>query len=98
MRFKFAGAVPGLLLLLAIRGVLLWIMIPLGIVAWGVTMPWQLKQEISLGQFLGWADNNLTVILERSALRPLFPVQTHPWISARNISNVKHRIGKLDLF
>lgn len=89
------GMVAGLSLLV-VRGLLLWIAIPLGVVGWLVLLPW-LRARITLGQFLGWIDINLVAGLERSLLRPLF---RHPlsWIRARDIAQVRHRIGKLDPF
>lgn len=87
------GMFAGMSLLL-VRGLLLWIAIPLGVVGWLALLPW-LRARITIGQFLGWIDINLIAGLERSVLRPLFP---HPlgWMSARDIAKVRHRIGRLE--
>jgi len=89
------GMVAGLSLLV-VRGLLLWIAIPLGVAGWLVLQPW-LRVRITLGQFLGWIDINLLAGLERSVLRPLFR-HPLPWIRVRDIGRVRHRIGKLDPF
>ena len=86
------------LALLILRGILLWIVIPLGFLAWVILTPWLHARRVTLGQFLGWDDNNLVAALERSVLRPLFRQPPQPWIPARDIERVQHRIGKLDLY
>lgn len=88
------GVIAGFILL-AVRGLLLWIAVPLGFVAWVVLALWLLPRGIRLGQFLGWVDLNLVATLERTVLRALF---RHPlsWVSVRDIGKVRHRIGMLD--
>ena len=56
--------------LLTVRGVLLWVVLPLGCAAWVLVTPWLHKRGIKFGQFLGWIDINLIVLVQRSLLRP----------------------------
>ncbi|MDQ1546681.1 MAG: hypothetical protein QOH69_1585 [Actinomycetota bacterium] len=95
MNAKPSGVVPGVTLLV-VRGILLWVLIPLGFVGWIVTLPWTYRQQVSLGGFLGWLDNNLVIAIARSLLRPWFPEPTLTWTSAKDIAEVTHRIGVLD--
>jgi hypothetical protein len=88
------GPIAGIVLLL-VRGILLWIAVPLGTIAWLVTLA---RIRRPLGQFLGWVDANLIALLERTILRPLFPSPTQEWVAARDMRGVSHRIGALDFF
>lgn len=85
----------GGLLLLVIRGALLWFLVPVGFAAWLLTVLWTRRPP---GQFLGWLDWNFVVLLQRTVLRPFFPIPTVNWVSARGMSTVEHRIGVLDLY
>jgi hypothetical protein len=91
------GVIAGLALLI-LRGILLWIVIPVGFLAWVILTPWLHARRVTLGQFLGWVDNNLVAGLERGVLRPLFRQPARRWIRARDIKRVQHRIGMLDLY
>jgi hypothetical protein len=84
------------LALLCLRGVLLWIVIPLAVLAWLPVSVRLRRRGVKLGQFLGWADLNLMAFLERTILRPLFrsPIQ---WTPMRVMPEVTHRVGALDL-
>lgn len=81
--------------LLMLRGVLLWIVVPIGILAWlflGVILP---RRGVTMGQFLGWLDLNLIAVIERTVLRrwvrsPL------PWTPAADLPKVTHRVRALD--
>jgi hypothetical protein len=84
--------------LLVIRGVLLWVLIPLGFLAWVVALPWLHPRGISLGAFLGWIDINFVGVLERTVLRSLFRTPRQPWIFSTDIAAVTHRVGKRDLY
>jgi len=95
MSSSFARVLGGLILLL-VRGVLLWILIPLGFIAWLATAPMAFRRAVTLGQFLGWLDSNLVAFLQKSVLRPFYPTPTVDWIPARDISSVTHRIGATD--
>jgi hypothetical protein len=86
--------VPALLLLL-IRGVALWIVIPVTVLVWLVAGARLRRRAITLAQFLGWVDLNLVALIERSVLRPFVSVPM-PWSSAKEIPTVTHRISLLD--
>jgi hypothetical protein len=91
---KLRGIIGGLSLLL-IRGLLLWLVVPLGLVLWLLLWPLLRARRVRLGQFLGWMDLNLVALLQHSLLRPLF-VSRAPWIPASGLPSVSHRIGFLD--
>ena len=75
------------------RGILLWILIPLGFVAWILGSPWFLLKHISLGQFLGWLDLNLCVALQRGPLRLFIAKPWLSWIPASKMHQTEHRIA-----
>ena len=80
--------------LLVIRGVLLWIVVPLTICAWLPALFWLRRRGVNLGQFLGWVDLNFVACLQRTVLRPLFrsPIA---WVPARLMPEVTHRLDAL---
>lgn len=82
------------ILLLFVRGLLLWLVVPVGVICW---LPcWALSSgRVTLGNFLGWLDLNLVAGIERSALRP-FVASPLPWTPARDMSRVTHRIRLTD--
>ena len=82
--------VVGLPLLIVIHGLLLWIVVPISVLAWLVTVAWTRRP---LGQFLGWVDVNLVWLLECTVLGPLFPRLTRDLVLARDMHTVKHRIN-----
>ena len=84
------------LILLSIRGLLLWIVVPVSLCFWIVTWPIQRRHSIRLAAFLGWADLFLISIIERSVLRP-FVDEPIGFIPLKDISKVTHRIGAADL-
>lgn len=81
-------AAAGLLLVL-IRGVLLWALVPIGFVCWVLTVA---LVRVPLPQFLGWLDNNLVFLLQRGPLRVGFPEPSVSWVYVRDIATVQHRI------
>jgi hypothetical protein len=83
-------------MLLLIRGVLLWLVVPLAVLLWVILAGQLRRRGVGLGRFLGWVDLNLIAFLQRTALRPFFaePIQ---WISPRGMSTVTHRLRWLDL-
>lgn len=100
-RRSTAGSNSGFLasmLLLTVHGVLLWVVIPMGCVAWVLGAPWLHKRRIKIGQFLGWIDINLIALIQHSLLRPFYRNVALPWLSARKISKVVHRLGLMDLY
>jgi hypothetical protein len=86
-----SGQISGLLVLI-VRSFLLWVVIPLGFIAWGFFLPWLLKRGASLGQFLGWVDLNVVAMLQRVMAVRVVDGRVHPWLRAKEISNVTHRI------
>jgi hypothetical protein len=81
--------------LLMIRGLLLWLVVPLATVLWLPLWPLLRAQNVSIGQFLGWVDLNLVALIERTVLRPLLR-NRFPWTAVRAMPDVTHRIGILD--
>lgn len=82
-------------IILTIRGVLLWLVIPMGFVAWLAYFWW--AQSASLGQCLGWFDLNLLALLQR-VLRRFIPYRTAWMLPSREMSSVTHRFRSNDLF
>lgn len=78
--------------LLVIRGFLLWFLVPISVLIWLVGAIWLVPRGATLGRFLGWIDNNFIIVLERTVLRPFFDEPTHPWIRFADISKVTHRL------
>jgi len=89
-------SVCGGLLLLLIRGGLLWVVIPLSFGWWCCAWPFLRRRQVRLAQFLGWVDLNLVAGIERTVLRPLIRVR-RDWTPASAMSTVSHRIGFLDI-
>ncbi len=74
-------------LLLPLRGILLWVVIPVAIVVFPILVVIQevrRRQYPSLRKHLSWADTVLVVTLMRTVLRPLAPsVPSYPpWATA----------------
>lgn len=90
----FRGSLAAFSLLL-IRGFLLWVVVPLGVVFWLLLWPYLRFKRVRLGQLLGWIDLNLVAFIERTMLRPLLPDRV-PWTPARALPNISHRIGPHD--
>ena len=71
--------------LLVIRGLLLWIIVPLTFVVWVLLMPARAARRVflrrrspSLRQYITWADAVLIAALERSVLRPIGIINDWP--------------------
>ena len=77
------------ILLVLIRGLFLWVLIPIGTFAWIATLPWS---KSTIGNFLGWLDNNQIAVLQRGILRVGFPEPSYRWVHFRELQTVKHRI------
>ena len=86
-----------LLVLLFIRGFLLWFLIPISVLIWVVGAIWLVPRGATFGRFLGWIDNNFIIVLERTILRPFFYEPTHPWVRFADISRATHRFRLNDL-
>lgn len=85
------------LLLLIVRGLILWLVIPLTLLWWLLTWPILQKRKVSLAQLLGWVDLNLVAAIERSILRPLIRSPL-PWTPVKALPDVSHRINWSALF
>lgn len=80
-----------MLLLLAIRGVGLWIVVPLTAVLWVVLLSAMLPRGIGFRVLLGWGDLNVVALVQRSVLRWGFP-NRQPWIPIGGIAATTHRV------
>ena len=82
------------LVLLTIRGFLLWLVIPIGFVAWLTYFWW--ARAASLGQCLGWFDLNLVAFLQRM-LKRFIPRATVRRVPSNRMSAVTHRVTSMSL-
>lgn len=80
--------IAGVLLML-LRGLLLWLLIPLGTLAWIFSLP---VSRSGWGNFLGWLDNNMIAALQQTIFRVGYPEPSCRWVRFRNRHSVKHRI------
>jgi hypothetical protein len=80
---------------LLIRGVLLWVLLPIAMLGWFIVRVIGRGRGVTLGQFIGWCDINLMAGIQRSVLRPLFrwPVA---WVPVGAMPQVAHRVRLLD--
>jgi hypothetical protein len=86
------GDLSALALLLA-RGILLWVIIPIGFALWLLVFSW--RARLGLGEFLGWLDLNLIAALHRVMVRP-FNGSRVEFVPAGLIQAVRHRIHVVD--
>src|SRR5437867_4047413 len=80
--------------LLLLRGVVLWVVVPVATCVWIVLAAGR-RRPAGLGQFLGWMDLNLIAGLQRTALRPFFAARAG-WTPWCEVSHVTHRVRLLD--
>jgi len=87
----------GTLVLLTVRGLVLWLVVPLTLLLWPVVSLALRRRGVSLGQFLGWVDLNLISAIQRLLGDLLFdaPIPWTPFVAA---SKLKHRIYGIDAF
>lgn len=81
----------GLLLILLVRGVLLWIVVPISIAWWLVATPIDAvtgRRHVRLAQTIGWADLNLIALLTLGRMTP--------FVSWSQASKVEHRVSLVD--
>lgn len=83
------------LIILLVRGVLLWLVVPLAFLFWLIGWLHWHRRRVSLGKMLGWADVNLIAVIQRSLLRPLvrYPLARTP---LAELPTVTHRIRTID--
>jgi hypothetical protein len=88
----------GIVLLLCIRGVLLWIVWPVAGAIWLVRLPAGIvrRRRVRLWQIAGWLDANLIAALERTLLRPLVDERS-AFASWREVGNITERPTLRDL-
>jgi hypothetical protein len=63
------NSIAGGLVVLVLRGLLLWLVVPIAVIAWPVVRARQRKSGVSLGQYLGWIDLNLVACPSGSGRR-----------------------------
>jgi hypothetical protein len=83
------------LVLLFLRGILLWLVVPVATISWLVLWIGLRRRGVSLGRFLGWVDLNLVAALSRTVLRPLFRNPAR-WVPVSDMPQVTHRVHPLD--
>jgi hypothetical protein len=83
------------LVLLVLRGVLLWIVVPIGILAWLFLAVILRRRGVTIGQFLGWLDLNLVAAIEGTVLRP-WVRSPLSWTPRDQLPSVTHRVGAMD--
>jgi hypothetical protein len=86
---KNLSGIAALALLFA-RGILLWLVIPLGSAVWVLVISW--GRRVTLGEFLGWLDLNLVAALQRSLLVLLIQRPTVEFQPLRNMAGTVHRV------
>jgi hypothetical protein len=88
------GAIAAGSALLLLRGVALWLVVPIATCVW-IVLAAARRRPAGLGQFVGWVDLNLTAGLQRTALRPFFaaPARWTPW---SEVCHVTHRVRWFD--
>lgn len=86
-----------LFVLLVVRGLLLWLVIPIAFLGWLVISPIRLalgKPYITPGKRIGWADRNLTAIIAQVLARPFGRRSGFtPW---SRVPSVEHRVSIID--
>ena len=86
------------LVILAIRGIALWVLIPLACLAWLVVHAW--TNDASPRQVIAWYDANFVVALVRGPFRLLIPGQDRPRFVGLTefAASSRHRVGVNDLW
>jgi hypothetical protein len=91
------AGVVGSVLVLVIRGVLLWAIVPLTFAVWLLTLLWTIPRQINFGAMLGWVDINFQMILTRGPFRLSFRESKAEWVPLRDMATVRHRVWFSDL-
>lgn len=86
-----------LLLILLIRGLLLWVLIPFGFLAWVVVHVW--AQDASLRQALAWYDGTVFALLMKGPFRLVIPPERRvPFVGMSRMGKIEaHRVRFSDL-
>lgn len=80
-----------------VRGLALYLLIPLAFVIWLLAFLWIFRYSKSLPQFVSWVDYNFSVSLIRGPLRPLVHKPYAEWLPLHRIQELTARTGLLDL-
>ena len=88
------NSVVGGFAVLVIRGILLWVVVPLATFWWLIMKVVRRGRGVTLGQFIGWCDINLIAGIQRSVMRPVvrWPAD---WVPASAMPEVTHRVSLL---
>jgi hypothetical protein len=89
------NSVMGGIVVLLIRGGLLWVVIPVGAVVWPFVALRLRRRDVTFGRYLGWLDLNLIACVQRMILRPLVRAPAD-WVPARDMARVTHRLRAVD--
>jgi len=89
------NSIVGSLAVLLVRGVLLWVVVPLAAIAWPFVALRLRRRGATFGRYLGWVDLNLIAGLQRTILRPLVRAPSN-WVPAREMPQVTHRLRATD--
>lgn len=82
-----------MLTILPLRGFLLWLVVPIGAIAWIGYYRW--ARSVTIGQCLKWFDLNLIAFLQRLLKRSeRYP--DAPWVPSRMMSSVTRQSRPYD--
>jgi hypothetical protein len=84
-------------IVLIVRGLALYLLIPLAFIFWLLAFFWISKYSKSLPQFVTWVDYNFSVSLIRGPLRALIPEPRAEWLPLRRIKGMTARTKLYDL-
>lgn len=84
----------GQLVALFLRGLLLWVMVPVAALSWIVLAP---LTAASLGACVGWFDLNLVVLLQRIVFLPLTREPPLAWVPLSKMRTTEHRFRFLSV-
>lgn len=87
----------GLFVLVCVRSVLLWFVVPIGFVIWLVGLVW-LWGNLPLRAFVRWADWSVSVALCRSILRPLMREPLPTWVPLRDATKMGNRVKFMEFY
>jgi len=84
-------------MLLAVRGLLLWLVVPLAFLLWLLLTPIRALRHrsfVSPSKVIGWADLNLIAVVGQILIRPFGrPVGFTPW---SEMASVDHHVSVID--
>jgi hypothetical protein len=89
------NSIVGGLMILFARGLLLWIVVPIGTVGRIFAELWLRRSGVRFLQYLGWIDLNLIAFLQRVVFRPLVR-RPSDFVPARKMSSMTHRLRAID--